>query len=154
MSITPYQHTLDYVPLGEEHLDQIMDIEVEAYPEPWSRSMFREEIRNDRSYFTAALRDGEFIGYSGFWLVLDEAHITSVTVARTFRGLGYGRAQTQHLLDVARDRGVRLVTLEVRDSNASARKLYESFGFTAVGVRKGYYSKTHEDAIVMTKELD
>ena len=154
MSITPHQHTLAYVPLSEEHLDNIMEIELEAYPEPWSRSMFREEIRNDRSYFTAAMRDGELIGYSGFWLVLDEAHITSVTVARTLRGLGYGRSQAQHLLEVARDRGVRLVTLEVRDSNASARKLYESLGFTAVGMRKGYYSKTHEDAIVMTKELD
>lgn len=116
--------------------------------------MFREEIRNDRSYFCVALQDETLVGYSGFWLVLDEAHITSVTVAKPYRGRGYGRAQMLHLLEIARDRAVRMVTLEVRDSNDPARKLYESLGFKAVGLRKGYYSKTQEDAIVMMKELD
>lgn len=153
MSISPKQRTLEYCPLDDGHLDQILEIELEAYPEPWSRGMFREEIRNERSYFCVAMMDGALVGYSGFWLVLDEAHVTSVTVAEDYRGQGYGRAQTLHLLEVASARGVRAVTLEVRDSNAPARNLYESLGFYAVGLRKGYYSKSHEDAIVMMKEL-
>lgn len=153
MSISPKQRTLEYYPLDDCHLDQIMEIELEAYPEPWSRGMFREEIRNERSYFCVAIMNGVLVGYSGFWLVLDEAHVTSVTVAKGYRGRGYGRAQTLHLLEMAVERGARAVTLEVRDSNAHARDLYESLGFRAVGLRKGYYSKSHEDAIVMMKEL-
>lgn len=154
MSISPKQRTLEYEPLDDPHLDQIMEIEQEAYPEPWSRGMFREEIRNERSYFCVATMEGLLVGYSGFWLVLDEAHVTSVTVQEEHRGKGYGRAQTLHLLEVAAERGVRAVTLEVRDSNAPARNLYESLGFRKVGLRKGYYSKSHEDAIVMIKELN
>ena len=153
MSISPKQRTLEYYPLDDCHLDQIMEIELEAYPEPWSRGMFREEIRNERSHFCVAMIEGALVGYSGFWLVLDEAHVTSVTVAEAYRGLGYGRAQALHLLEAAAERGVRAVTLEVRDSNAPARNLYESLGFRAVGLRKGYYSKSQEDAIVMMKDL-
>ena len=153
MSVSPQQRALMYVPLVEEHIDQIMEIELEAYPEPWSRSMFREEIRNQRSHFYVVMRDEELVGYSGFWLVLDEAHITSVTVASTCRGLGYGRAQTVHLLKTALECGVRLVSLEVRATNVPASTLYKSLGFRETGLRKGYYSKTQEDAIVMIKEL-
>ncbi len=150
---TSRQSVLTYVPLREEHLEQIMEVELEAYPEPWTVAMFREEIRNRRSYFFVALAEGEFVGYSGFWLVLDEAHITSVTVADHYRGRGYGREQVVHLLETAIELDARSATLEVRPSNHPARELYDSLGFRAVGMRKGYYSKTNEDAVVMMKEL-
>jgi len=148
MSIS-FQAHLTYESLREEHIPFLMGIELEAYPEPWTRGMFRDEIRNTRSYFFLARRDGQIIGYSGFWLILDEAHITSVTVAQAHRGLGYGREQMHHLTQLARDAGARTMTLEVRESNLSARRLYESLGFAPVGRRKGYYSKTGEDAIIM-----
>ena len=144
---------LEFVPLAEEHLDAIMAVELEAYPEPWTMGMFREEMRSTRSYFSVALKGTELVGYAGFWLVLDEAHITSVTVNKKFRGMGFGREQTLNLLEEAQRRDARVATLEVRESNEAARSLYESLGFSPAGLRKGYYSKTNEDAIVMTKEL-
>lgn len=150
---TSKQSILTFLPLQEEYLEQILDVEMEAYPEPWTVGMFREEIRNKRSYFFVALAEDEFVGYAGFWLVLDEAHITSVTVADDYRGRGYGREQVIHLLEKALELGARSATLEVRPSNHPARKLYDSLGFRAVGMRKGYYSKTNEDAVVMMKEL-
>ena len=151
MSITPGTR-LDYVSLAEEHVETIMKIEKEAYPEPWTVGMFREEMRSARSHFYVAFVNGTLVGYSGFWLVLDEAHITSLTVAVEHRGAGYGREQLIHLLGVGEEKEVRAYTLEVRESNLPARKLYESAGFRAVGLRKGYYSVTQEDAVVMLKE--
>lgn len=152
MSIAP-DTRLQYDVLREEYLPAIMDIEKEAYPEPWTVGMFREEIRSKRSYFYTAWFGDTLIGYAGFWLVLDEGHITSLTVRRDYRGYGYGREQLLHLLAAGEERGVRTFTLEVRESNERARKLYDSMGFRAVGTRKGYYSSTREDAIVMLKEL-
>lgn len=152
MSIAPNIH-LRYVPIHEDYLTAIMEIEKEAYPEPWTPGMFREEMRSKRSYFYLAFYGDTLIGYAGFWLVLDEAHITSLTVARDYRGYGYGREQLQHLFVVAEEHGVRTYTLEVRVSNERAKKLYESVGFRAVGLRKGYYSSTREDAIVMIKDV-
>ena len=152
MSIAPGTK-LSYEPLAEEHLDAIMKIEKEAYPEPWTVGMFREEIRSRRSCFYVAHADGALVGYSGFWLVLDEAHITSLTVEAGHRGMGFGREQLLHLLAQGEENGVRAFTLEVRESNAPARSLYESLGFRTVGLRKGYYSTTQEDAIVMLKEM-
>ena len=148
------QTQLAYEPLRESMLPEIIEIEREAYPEPWTIGMFRDEMTSKRSYFRVARADGELIGYSGFWLVLDEAHITSVTVRRERRGLGYGRQQIEHLIDAAVRRGSRVATLEVRESNWPARKLYDAMGFRAVGTRKGYYARTNEDAIVMLLNLD
>lgn len=144
---------LRFVPLQEEHLDEILDIEHEAYPEPWTVRMFRDEMRNARSHFYVAFRDDRIIGYAGFWLVLDEAHITTVAVRDVCRGLGYGRQLLNHLLAAAVDAGARRATLEVRVSNLRARNLYVSVGFRPVGLRKGYYPKNNEDAIVMLAEL-
>ena len=152
MSITP-ETRLQYGRLHEHYLPEIMEIEKEAYPEPWTIGMFREEMRSTRSYFFLAFASHRLVGYAGFWLVLDEAHITSLTVAQEFRSHGYGREQLNHLFAVGEEHGVKTYTLEVRVSNDRARKLYESEGFRAVGVRKGYYSSTREDAIVMIKEV-
>lgn len=148
------EHTaLEFERLREDHLDRILDIEVEAYPEPWSRGMFLDEIGNDRSYFYCACLGDTVVGYCGFWLVLDEAHITSVVVSKEHRGQGIGKQLVAFLLDKARSLGVKTATLEVRISNLRARNLYLQFGFSPVGIRKSYYPKTNEDAIVMLKEF-
>ncbi len=144
---------LRFVPLAEEHLAGIMDIEVEAYPEPWTVRMFQDEIRNERSYFYVAFLGDVLAAYGGFWLVIDEAHITSVAVREAYRGRGYGRRLVAFLIDEAVASGARRATLEVRVSNIRARNLYVSFGFRPVGLRKGYYPKNNEDAIVMLKDL-
>ena len=145
---------VQFMPLAEAYLDAVMETELEAYPESWSRNMFLEEIRNNRSYFYVMLLEKELAGYGGFWLVLDEAHITSVTVVKRFRGRGLGRRLTLYLLDVARRAGARIATLEVRESNREAQNLYETIGFRQIARREGYYPKSGEDALVMLLELD
>lgn len=144
---------LRFEPIAVQHLSRILDIEVEAYPEPWTEGMFRDEIRSNYSHFFVAMLDDMLVGYCGFWLVVDEAHITSVTVRDTFRGRGFGHRLVEHLLREAVEAGAHMATLEVRVSNVRARNLYLQYGFRPVGLRKNYYPKSNEDAIVMLKEL-
>jgi ribosomal-protein-alanine N-acetyltransferase len=145
---------LRFESIAAEHLDQILEIEVEAYPEPWTEGMFRDEIRNAYSHFFVAMLGDTLVGYGGFWQVMDEAHITSVTVRDTYRGRGFGRRLIEYLLHEAEAAGARIATLEVRVSNVRARNLYLQYGFRPVGLRKNYYPKSNEDAIVMLKELN
>jgi len=130
-----------------------MHIEGEAYPEPWTYQMFRQELDNGQGYFCVMYFNEEIAGYGGFWLLLDEAHITRVTTVSRLRGMGLGRRLMRHLLETASERGAVVARLEVRESNAAALHLYESLGFLREGRRKAYYQNTNEDAIVMVRKL-
>lgn len=145
---------LQFEDLHHRHLDEVLRIETEVYPEPWTRTMFLDEIRSDRSYFLVVFSGKVLVGYGGFWLVLDEAHVTSVVVRPEWQGRGLGRRLMEHLLAAAVDRDAHIATLEVRTSNIRARNLYLSMGFRPVGIRKAYYPRNNEDGVVMLKELD
>jgi ribosomal-protein-alanine N-acetyltransferase len=100
------------------------------------------------------MRDGSrVVGYLCLWEIADELHITNIAVDPALRRQGIGRTLLRGVLDDARQRGLRLVALEVRPSNIEARALYESFGFRVVGRRRGYYYDTGEDALVMETTL-
>ena len=92
------------------------------------------------------------VGYAGLWLMVDEAHITTVAVRRAFRGRGLGKVLILAMMGLARDLGARMVTLEVRKSNAIAIKMYEELGFRQKGVRPRYYTDNGEDALIMWSE--
>jgi len=86
------------------------------------------------------------------WLILDEAHVTNVAVDPDFRGHGFGEQMMRGLMAHALAHGARRMTLEVRRSNVVAQHLYRKLGFVQLGVRKGYYTDTHEDAFIMWKD--
>ncbi|MBI5091536.1 MAG: ribosomal protein S18-alanine N-acetyltransferase [Candidatus Hydrogenedentes bacterium] len=144
---------LTFVPVQEEHLPDIMAISADAYPDSWTEGMFRDEFGNHLSHFYVAFDGATLVGYAGFWLVADEVHITTIAVRLDRRGRGYGRQLMDHLLESAGALGATLAALEVRATNAPAINLYTALGFRIAGRRKGYYSKTNEDAIVMMKDL-
>lgn len=145
--------SLIFSPFAMDHIPAVMHIESEAYPEPWTYQMFRQELENRQGYFCVMYFNEEIAGYGGFWLLLDEAHITRVTAVSRLRGMGLGRRMMQHLLEIATERGAVVARLEVRESNLAALHLYESLGFLREGRRKAYYQNTNEDAIVMVKKL-
>jgi ribosomal-protein-alanine N-acetyltransferase len=154
MSVPKHQlPALEFVPLADAHIETMLGIEHEAYPEPWSQNMFRDEVRNGRSHFYVAMLGDEIAGYGGFWLVLDEAHITSIAVRDCHRGQGYGRAIATYVLNEAIKVSANMATLEVRVGNIHARNLYLSLGFRPIGLRRGYYPANKEDAVVMLKDL-
>ncbi|GAC1444799.1 MAG: ribosomal protein S18-alanine N-acetyltransferase [Chloroflexota bacterium] len=93
---------------------------------------------------------GRVLGYAGMWLMIDEAHITTIAVRESWRGRGFGELLLASLLEASMDLGVQRVTLEVRVSNDAAQSLYRKYGFREEGVRPRYYSDNNEDAYIMT----
>lgn len=95
---------------------------------------------------------GTIVGYAGLWLMLDEAHVTTIAVRPAVRGQGIGELLFVGLIDLACALGAKYVTLEVRMSNTIAQNLYRKYGFRDEGVRKRYYSDNGEDALIMWSE--
>lgn len=89
------------------------------------------------------------IGFAGLWLMVDEAHITTIATHPDYRGRGVGELLLSALIDISYEIGARMVTLEVRVSNHVAQNLYRKYGFQEYGVRRRYYSDNHEDALIM-----
>ena len=136
-----------------DDLDGVMAVEQEAFPAPWSRSAFAEELEKNRLARYLVALDGEtIVGYAGTWLVINEAHVTNVAVHATRRHEGIGRLLMEALMKLARDEGMESMTLEVRVSNEPAKALYQQLGFVSAGIRKSYYSETKEDALILWRE--
>lgn len=124
-------------------------IEEATFPRPWTREDFVKEMtQNACARYLVAEQAGEIVGFAGAWIVLDEAHITNIAVARARRGQGVGKALTRGLLQYAANLGVVYATLEVRRSNGVAQGLYKGLGFVYVGLRKRYYEDNGEDAFI------
>ena len=136
--------------MGLEHIDQVVKIEEAVFPAPWSRRAFTYEVlHNSLARYVVALHGEKVVGYTGVWIILEEAHITNVAVHPDFRREGLGRALMLEMMRVAIYSGASRMTLEVRPSNTAARSLYESLGFCERGLRRRYYTDTGEDAIIM-----
>ena len=131
-----------------KHLSQVAAIEREAFEMPWTESMFIPEVEDPSAYYVVGVRGDEVICYGGFHKVLDEAHITNIAVKSTERGKGIGKFLMSELIARAKLADITRMTLEVREGNIPAIKLYESFGFKVEGVRKKYYDNKY-DALIM-----
>jgi ribosomal-protein-alanine N-acetyltransferase len=140
--------------MGARHVRDVAAIENDLFDNPWTEGMFRQEVADgylSRSW--VALLDGRVVGYTVSWFLRDEVHLLNIAVAREHQGSGYARRMLATLIDAARLGGRKLVTLEVRESNLIARRLYAAFGFQPVGRRKHYYQDNREDAVVMNLDL-
>ena len=137
-----------------EDLDQVMEIEEEAFSDPWSRRSFLDSIEDGNYRCMAAFLtcpDGSRL-LAGYWIWLrsfEEADLMNIAVRRDQRGTGIGKALMENMLLMGERMGIRDFTLEVRRSNEQALRLYRSFGFLEEGVRKNYYSVPREDALIL-----
>lgn len=141
--------TLRFEALREEHIQKILEIESRTNGAPWSERAFRNELTHSDRIFLVGLAGGEIAAYGGVWLVIDEAHVTTLAVAESSRRQGIGEALMIQLLDQSKDAGMVCSTLEVRAGNEAALRLYEKLGYREVARRKGYYPDNKEDAVVM-----
>lgn len=152
-------------PMQQADVATVAAIERLVFTMPWSANAYSYELRaNPLSHYSVARArslprgldergvDPSVIGYGGFWMMLDEAHICTLGVHPDWRGRGVGELLLSTMIQQASELDAQVVTLEVRVSNAPAQHLYEKYGFTSVGVRKGYYSDNGEDALIMTTE--
>jgi ribosomal-protein-alanine N-acetyltransferase len=135
-------------------IDTVVSIEERAFSNPWTREMYLAELGNRGvSYcYLATPPDGDAVGFCSFWHVVDELHINNLAVLPEHQRVGVATALLTHVLAEGVRLGARRATLEVRRSNEAARRLYERFGFTVAGVRRGYYTKPVEDALVLWRE--
>lgn len=132
----------------------IVEIEREAFSDPWSARSFREALDHPAVFFAVACRDGfGVVGYVVAWFVADQGEVANLAVAAAGWGTGIGRALLDAALEEGARRGADAVFLEVRDSNERARRLYASRGFEEVGRRRKYYDHPVEDAIVLRRTL-
>ncbi len=141
--------------LIEADLDQIMEIEPVAFgSHHWSKQSFINELNNaGGTYFSAIEADtGTVCAYSGFWLIGDEAHITTLAVHPDYRRLGLGELMLINNIKSAIKLDAKCMTLEVRVSNEAAQKLYYKYGFKSMGLRRKYYQDNSEDALVLWME--
>lgn len=140
--------------MEEGDLDQVCAIEEETFSMPWSRKSFQETISYYHTLFLVAELDGEIAGYCGCYQSLEEAEITNIAVRRQLRGHGIGRRLLKELMRLGKEQGAFAYTLEVRVSNRAAIHLYESLGFVSFGVRKNFYEKPREDAMIMWRHWE
>ncbi|HEV7721417.1 MAG TPA: ribosomal protein S18-alanine N-acetyltransferase [Iamia sp.] len=137
-------------PMRRRHLRQVLRIDQQVYPRPWSLGLYLGELSttDGRSYLVAR-RGTEVVGYAGLMVIAGDAHVTTVAVAPVHQHQGLA---TRLLLVLAREAvalGAERVTLEVRASNLHAQRLYSRFGFAPAGIRKAYYVDNREDAVIM-----
>ena len=146
-------------PAEPSHLEQILNIEQEAFSAPWTRVMFEAEVKGNpfSQLFVAVSIDDqgetkEIIGYLCYWIVFEELRLLNLAVRPSWRRQGVARRFVQYALHDARIQGVERVLLEVRASNKAAQSLYGCLGFREYGIRSGYYMNPDEDAILMRLE--
>lgn len=136
------------------HLYAVEEIEKVCFSMPWSRRELENQMNATSCIFLAAVDDeGTVMGYIGLMFVLDEGYISNVAVAPEFRRRGVADALISALINRTK-RNLAFLTLEVRESNTPAISLYEKHGFKLVGIRKNYYEKPKENALLMTLFFD
>jgi [ribosomal protein S18]-alanine N-acetyltransferase len=136
--------------MRRRHLRGVMAIERRVYPRPWSPSLFISEMTagHGRAYLVA-LESRRVVGYAGLISYGEEAHVTTIAVEPERHRMGIGTRLMYELIRRAQEMGAHAVSLEVRVTNWGAQRMYARFGFRPVGIRKGYYQETNEDAVVM-----
>lgn len=137
-------------PMRVEDIPRVLEIERQCFSTPWPRDAYRRELQENRTAcYLVARQDGVVVGYAGMWVILEEAHVTTLAVGPHYRRRKIGERLLVALIEEARARGARWVTLEVRRSNHAAQALYRKYGFRDVHVRPRYYSDNGEDALIM-----
>ncbi|MGH2739975.1 MAG: ribosomal protein S18-alanine N-acetyltransferase [Actinomycetota bacterium] len=149
-TLEPEAADIEITPMRRRHVRGVMAIERQVYPRPWSQSLFLSEIRLGPSrVYLVALAAGEVVGYGGMMWHGEECHITTLAVDPEWRRRKVGSRVLHVLVVRARELGADSISLEVRTANWPAQRMYGQFGFRPIGVRKGYYQETGEDALIM-----
>lgn len=139
--------------LGPAELPQLLALERECFGHPWTERQFLLGLANKAFQVFGLKRGEELAAYCSFHQAAGEMEILNIAVAPALRRRGLARRLFGLVLQICRNLGIEQGYLEVRRSNAAAIALYESFGFAAVGVRKGYYPDNGEDAVLMRLDL-
>jgi [ribosomal protein S18]-alanine N-acetyltransferase len=138
------------VPMVTSDIAAVTRIERACFSAVWPSDAFYNELSTNKlaHYFVGRYQD-RVVAYGGVWVILEDSHVTTLAVDPDCRGRRFGELVLLRLIDEAIARGAAWMTLEVRESNAVAQRLYRKYGFTTVTMRTGYYSDDNESALIM-----
>lgn len=137
-----------------EDVDAVSRIEAATFSTPWSADTFRSLLDRPGAELHVLEHPEEgVVGYAVLWCILDQGELANIAIAEPHRGRGLGSDLLGRMMDLARERGVKSLYLEVRASNDEAAALYRRFGFAEIGARKDYYERPREDAVMMMVRL-
>lgn len=147
---------LKIIKMDISHIKQIAELEKLCFSDPWSINSIQEELNKPMSVFYVLILNLDtnteiVVGYLGLYNILGEGYITNICVHPEYRCLGYASMLINKVIDYSNQNNLDFITLEVRESNCNAINLYKKFGFKEVGLRKNYYSKPSENAVIMTR---
>ena len=142
---------MEFRRMKEKDLEQVVSIEKDTFSMPWSREDFFNSMNHPSHIYVVACESDIIYGYCGMWGIVGEGQINNVAVKKEFQGKGIGFSLVQFLLEEGYKQGLEAFTLEVRESNLSAIHVYEKVGFENVGIRKNFYDKPKENAVIMWK---
>ncbi len=135
-----------------DDIKSLVDIDLECFSSPWSEVSFKNEMMHDYAICYVVCYNEDVAGYINARKIFDEISINNVAVAKKYRRIGIGEMLINHLFsNITED--VLSITLEVRESNIPAQKLYSKCGYEKIGVRKNFYEKPTENAILMTRYI-
>lgn len=140
--------------MNEAHVAQVAALEKLCFSDPWSETSVASELDNPLSLWLIAEEEGTVLGYVGSQTVLDETDMMNIAVRPECRRRGIAAALIGELVNQLRAHGSHVLRLEVRESNVPAIALYESMGFTQLGLRKNYYRNPKENALILGKEWE
>ena len=142
--------------MSHDDLSQVHAIEKQSFAEPWRPSSFEYEVDNRDAILKVAISDNQIVGYICVRIIVDITHVLDIAVMPELRRMGIGSLLLINALQELRRLrpDTKKITLEVRESNIAAIKLYEKFGFKEIGRRRGYYQKPHEDAVIMERDMN
>jgi [ribosomal protein S18]-alanine N-acetyltransferase len=144
----PERFTIE--PMATSDIGAVTRIERASFATVWPSDAFFNELSTNKlaHYFVGRLH-GRVVAYGGIWVILEDSHVTTLAVDPEYRQRRFGELLLLRLIDEAIERGAAWMTLEVRESNAVAQRLYRKYGFTTVTMRTGYYSDDNESALIM-----
>ena len=132
-----------------EDVARVAELEKQCFRTPWSYNSLLGELSNAVAHYIVADDGGVVCGYAGMWVMFDEAHMTNIAVEAEHRRYGIARRMIIRLMQIALANGAERMTLEVRENNHNAQRLYSSLGFAFAGIRKHYYTDTGENALIL-----
>lgn len=144
--------------MNEADLPVILAIEQDSFPTPWTIGMFKKELESEHSWCLCVRLNTEnksaVAAYIIFWLIVDEAHLHNLAVGKEYRRQGLASRLMRIMKEIAGKNEAVAQTLEVRESNTEAIKLYQKCGFVVKGIRRHYYTDTQEDALIMWADVN
>ena len=135
--------------MQESDLDEVCKIEQESFSIPWTREAMADSLKSENNVYLVAEYAGKIVGYCGRWGIVGEGQINNVAVDASYQGRGIASKMMKALIEEGSRKKLTEFTLEVRESNIAAIRLYEKTGFQKEGIRKNFYDAPKEDAVIM-----